>query len=203
MLFPFKKCFSNTVILTLQALVRGQYSELGIRRAYFFDLIKSSPANTKRTGHDVIMTTDPDLIPRIYLLDALTSEGKEVTHFETEIGPLLKRFFPHINAISSQPAALQTTPDQITKVFLRLILNMIKFNSSYLDADTIVGKPSKTQKCGRLQQIEMTKSQPWTLVDGASLVGAVFVIVFVSDSCRGSMVVLKTVTFHMSRLETS
>ena len=117
--------------------MKGQYSELGIRRGYFFDrLIKQSPANVKRTGADVIMTTDPDLIPRIYLLEALTSEGKEVTHFETEIGPLLKRFFPHINNISSQAAVAD---DQITKVFLRLILNMIKFNSSYLDADTIIG----------------------------------------------------------------
>ena len=82
------------------------------------------------------MTSDPDLIPRLYLLEALTSEGKEVTHFETEIGPLLKRFFPHINNISSQAAVAD---DQITKVFLQLILNMIKFNSSYLDADTIIG----------------------------------------------------------------
>ena len=115
--------------------MRGQYAELGIRRGYFFDLIKQSSATTKRSGTEVIKCRDPDLIPRILLLDALTSEGKEVTHFETEIGPLLKRFFPHINDISSQAEP----SDNVVKVFLRLLLNVIKFNCSYLDEDTITG----------------------------------------------------------------
>ena len=115
--------------------MRGQYAELGIRRGYFFDLIKQSSATTKRSGTEVIKCRDPDLIPRILLLDALTSEGKEVTHFETEIGPLLKRFFPHINDISSQAEP----SDNVVKVFLRLLLNVIKFNCSSLDEDTITG----------------------------------------------------------------
>jgi len=108
-----------------QALVKLQYEDLGIRRAYFFALIKESPCNVKRTltgtaaaASELVMTPDPDLVPRIGLLDALSNGGKDVTHFETELGPLLKRFFPHINNISGQATGLfgsdQTTVGHVS-----------------------------------------------------------------------------------------
>jgi len=172
-----------------EAIIRGQYSRLDIVRTKFFRLIKESPAlDTAAQKQQQNQPLDPDLASRIYLLDALTDNGKDILHLETEIGPLLVRLFPHIIAMSAGTANAEAAENEaavaaasaaatldaeaaavaseqpadnggngvhdnlavaassfdleakvkVPPVFLQLLLNMIKFNSAYLDPEVIV-----------------------------------------------------------------
>ena len=109
-------------------------------RGHFFRLIKQLP----NTGDP-----DPYIIPRVKLLDALTEQGKDILHFEDEIGPFLKKFFP---VLLSRASTLSTSnihtekeymgSDLLSKpmlinYFLNMLLNVIKFNSAYLDAEVV------------------------------------------------------------------
>ena len=82
-------------------------------------------------------------------MDALTEQGKDILHFEDEIGPFLKKFFP---ILLSHPSTLSTSKihtekehidsDTIPKpmlinYFLNILLNIIKFNSAYLDPEVV------------------------------------------------------------------
>ena len=71
-----------------------QYADLGLQRGYFFNLIKQSPCNVKRAGTELVHTPDPDLIPRIGFLDALSNEGKARRGSRFEVGGLIGT--PHI-----------------------------------------------------------------------------------------------------------
>ena len=108
-------------------------------RGHFFRLIKHLPKNG---------APDPYLDPKIRLLDALTDQGKDILHFEDEIGPFLKGLFPIliggnlpiIRANDEQPTnSIQASRPQLINYFLNILLNIIKFNSAYLDSDVVCG----------------------------------------------------------------
>lgn len=97
----------------LQSVIKHQFDKIDIMRAQFFRFIKH---------HD----NPQDISPRVDLLGALTNEGKEVAHFEEEIGPFLLNW---ITDVSLGKLA----------EFLKILDNVIKFNSTHLDEYTMTG----------------------------------------------------------------
>ena len=109
-------------------------------RGQFFRLIKQLP----KTGDP-----DPYIIPRVKLLDALTEQGKDILHFEDEIGPFLKKFFPILLSRASNLSTSKIHTEKecigsdllskpmLINYFLNMLLNVIKFNSAYLDAEVV------------------------------------------------------------------
>lgn len=95
----------------LIALVRGQYDRLGILRALFFRIVK-------QYDHP------EDIILRFELLQALTDNGKDSLYFEEEVGSFLLNW---LSVISGTAKAIE---------FLGLLVNVIKFNASYVDEET-------------------------------------------------------------------
>jgi tuberous sclerosis protein 2 len=75
----------QAVLQFMQCLVQGQYSELGVMRAHFFQVIQS---------HQV----EEDSQQRLELLIALTLGGKDIQYFEEEIGPFLAEWIPQLAA---------------------------------------------------------------------------------------------------------
>ena len=109
----------------LESLIVGQIDHLGIMRAAFFRLIK---------GHFYTGTQDPkidlDLDYRIKILDALTRKGKDIEHFEDEIGSFMQNLWPSILANVAVKNVLHT--------YLNIIINLLQYNAAFLDAGVIV-----------------------------------------------------------------
>jgi hypothetical protein len=57
-------------------------------------------------------------------LKALTDEGREILHFEDEIGKVLLQLFPSV-LLHEDSGAIYTE-------FMGIVLNVIKYNSAYL-----------------------------------------------------------------------
>lgn len=95
----------------LIALVRGQHDRLGILRAHFFRVVK-------QYDHP------EDIMPRFELLQALTDNGKDSLYFEEEVGSFLLSWLPNITGTAK------------TLDYLGLLVNVIKFNASYVDEET-------------------------------------------------------------------
>lgn len=115
----------------LECVIRGQFAQLDIMRAQFFRLIKGHyyDSHKKAKGfnnHEI--TLDIDLEHRIKILDALTEKGKDILHFEDEIGPFLQKLWGYV---------LANPREDILHVYLHIVINMIKFNSAYLDPEVI------------------------------------------------------------------
>lgn len=89
---------------------QGQYRHLGIMRAVFFQALQE---------HDV----PEDLPELVKTFEALTDNGKDAELFEQDLGPCLVNWLAIMKG------------DQ---TLLSLLINIIKFNSSYLDQDAIV-----------------------------------------------------------------
>lgn len=101
----------------LVAVIQGQYDQLYIMRAQFFRLIKTSPEKQENL-----------LNQKILMLDALTQKGREIVHFEDEIGPLTQKLWVPICAGSGQ---------EVTQIYMQIVLNLLKFNSAYMDTDVV------------------------------------------------------------------
>ncbi|XP_022530230.2 tuberin isoform X1 [Astyanax mexicanus] len=95
----------HAVLLLLRAIVQGQGERLGPLRAYFFKIIwEYQPCNE-------------DLPERLGVFKALTENGKDVTYLEDEIA----RF------------VVVWMDTGLTADFLQVLVNLVKFNSCYLD----------------------------------------------------------------------
>ncbi|XP_063234483.1 tuberin isoform X2 [Bacillus rossius redtenbacheri] len=108
------KEYRHLVFSFFRCLIQGQYENLGIMRTHFFKLIKT---------HDV----EEDTAPRLELLISLTDSGKDVLHFEEEIGPFLLNWMPEV------------TQKGLTKDFLAMLVNVIKFNAAHIDENVLDG----------------------------------------------------------------
>ncbi|CAH1986295.1 unnamed protein product [Acanthoscelides obtectus] len=104
----------NAAFLFTQYLIRGQYERMKLLRAHFFRFIKSH-------NHP------EDVRQRFELLNTLTCNGKDITHFDEEIGCFLLSWVPDITRTGK------------LEEYLNLIDNMIKFNASYLSDEIITG----------------------------------------------------------------
>ncbi|XP_060755118.1 tuberin isoform X2 [Neoarius graeffei] len=95
----------HAVLLLLRAIIQGQGERLGPLRAYFFKIIWDyQPCNE-------------DLPERLGVFKALTENGKDVTYLEEEIA----RF------------VVVWMETGLTADFLHVLVNLVKFNSCYLD----------------------------------------------------------------------
>ncbi|XP_032086044.1 LOW QUALITY PROTEIN: tuberin [Thamnophis elegans] len=99
----------HAVLHLLQAIIMGQGERLGILRAHFFRVIKDYPSNE-------------DLHERLEVFKALTDNGKHITYLEEELAEFV----------------LQWMKAGLTSEFLLVLINLVKFNSCYLD-DYIAG----------------------------------------------------------------
>ena len=66
---------------------------------------------------------------RLELLQSLTENGKDILHLEERMGPFLLDWMPIVTAGDGKRGA----------EFLSLLVNVIKFNSAYIDEDIISG----------------------------------------------------------------
>ncbi|XP_058142618.1 tuberin isoform X3 [Dasypus novemcinctus] len=94
----------HAVLALLKAIVQGQGERLGVLRALFFKVIKDYPLNA-------------DLHERLEVFKALTDNGKHITYLEEELAEFV----------------LQWMDVGLSSEFLLVLLNLIKFNSCYLD----------------------------------------------------------------------
>ncbi|XP_045676809.1 tuberin isoform X9 [Phyllostomus hastatus] len=94
----------HAVLALLKAIVQGQGDRLGVLRALFFKVIKDYPSNE-------------DLHERLEVFKALTDNGRHITYLEEELAEFV----------------LQWMDIGLTSEFLLVLVNLVKFNSCYLD----------------------------------------------------------------------
>ncbi|XP_052411578.1 tuberin isoform X22 [Carassius gibelio] len=95
----------HAVLLLLRAIIQGQGERLGPLRAHFFKIVLDyQPCNE-------------DLAERLEVFKALTENGKDVTHLEEEIAGFV----------------LLWMDIGLSADFLHVLVNLVKFNSCYLD----------------------------------------------------------------------
>ncbi|XP_015992051.2 tuberin isoform X6 [Rousettus aegyptiacus] len=94
----------HAVLALLKAIVQGQGDRLGVLRAFFFKAIKDYPSNE-------------DLHERLEVFKALTDNGRHITYLEEELAEFV----------------LQWMDVGLSSEFLMVLVNLVKFNSCYLD----------------------------------------------------------------------
>uniref|UniRef100_Q61037-4 Isoform C of Tuberin n=1 Tax=Mus musculus TaxID=10090 RepID=Q61037-4 len=94
----------HAVLTLLKAIVQGQGDRLGVLRALFFKVIKDYPSNE-------------DLHERLEVFKALTDNGRHITYLEEELAEFV----------------LQWMDVGLSSEFLLVLVNLVKFNSCYLD----------------------------------------------------------------------
>ncbi|XP_075420589.1 tuberin isoform X11 [Tenrec ecaudatus] len=94
----------HAVLALLTAIVQGQGDRLGVLRALFFRAIKEYPSNE-------------DLHQRLEVFKALTDNGRHITYLEEELADFV----------------LQWMDVGLSSEFLLVLVNLVKFNSCYLD----------------------------------------------------------------------
>ncbi|XP_055991187.1 tuberin isoform X2 [Sorex fumeus] len=94
----------HAVLTLLKAVVQGQGDRLGVLRALFFRVIKDYPSNE-------------DLPERLEVFKALTDNGRHITYLEEELADFV----------------LQWMDVGLSSEFLLVLVNLVKFNSCYLD----------------------------------------------------------------------
>ncbi|XP_029838078.2 tuberin isoform X1 [Ixodes scapularis] len=104
----------HTVLYFYCCLIQGQFERLDISRTHFFNLIQD-------------LRHPEDLALRLDLLKVLTDKGKCLSHFEDKAPQFLLQWMPEV---LSAGRAFD---------FLSLLINVIKFNSSFLDKEVVAG----------------------------------------------------------------
>ncbi|XP_034543389.1 tuberin [Notolabrus celidotus] len=100
----------HAVLLLLRAIIQGQGERLGPLRAYFFKVIRDyQPCNE-------------DISDRLEVFKALTENGKDITYLEEDIA----RF------------VLLWMEIGLASDFLNVLVNLVKFNSCYLDQNVSI-----------------------------------------------------------------
>ncbi|EFX68537.1 putative tuberous sclerosis 2 isoform 3-like protein [Daphnia pulex] len=152
----------QTALMFLKNLITGQYERLGMLRVYIFDIVKESQFNE-------------DNFILIELLKAMTDNGKDLLYLEESIGGFLLQFL------------LQVSQLQLLKQLLPFLLNVIKFNSAYVDGNMIGGVVSTL--CG----LAISSSDPEEILLIISVFDAIIcysnlpnesIVVFTSTLCR-------------------
>ena len=115
LIVPHKPAEQRQVALVFyRKLIQGQYDNLNMMRAHFFRVIQD---------HEV----EEDLSYRLDMLESLTNNGKDIQYFENKIGKFMLRW---INQMEAEGLIVQ---------FLELLINIIKFNATFLEKETTVG----------------------------------------------------------------
>lgn len=103
--------------IILEGQADGPADELTIMRTIFFNYLQKSHANHPPEDSQL----------RFRLLHALTNTGKNITCFEEQIGSFLLEWLPQIQ----NPALIVE--------FLQLVINVVKYNATYLDEEIVHG----------------------------------------------------------------
>jgi tuberous sclerosis protein 2 len=116
LLKPEESRETRHLILSLfTCICKNQMEKNGVIRAKFFAFIQS---------HDI----PEDSGPRFEFLKALTENGRDVSYFDEKIGDFLLSWMPN-----SQNRFVNTGECML------FIVNVIKFNQSFLDSDVLDG----------------------------------------------------------------
>ncbi|XP_078096800.1 tuberin isoform X2 [Mustelus asterias] len=94
----------HAVLQLMKAIIQGQGERLGPIRAHFFHVIKDYPVNG-------------DLLERLEVFKALTENGKDITYLEEDLSSFV----------------LKWLDIGLSAEFLEVLVNLVKFNSCYLD----------------------------------------------------------------------
>lgn len=120
----------------LKCLVQGQYSKLSsLMRIKFFTVVKEYDVPEDiGPRYRIAMRFQSRIASiveysRLELLQTLTEHGKDITHLEEQMGPFLLEWMPTVTAGDGKRGA----------EFLSLLVNVIKFNSTYIDEDIVSG----------------------------------------------------------------
>ncbi|XP_063961204.1 tuberin-like isoform X1 [Lytechinus pictus] len=118
----------HLVLHFLKCVVIGQSEFLGPMRYHFFQVVK---------GHNIF----EDLPQRLDMLRALSDNGKNLLDFEEDMGPFLVLWMPDVISYGK------------TAEFLQVLVNVIKYNSCYLDDHVIAGLVQHTCSiCSRTEK---------------------------------------------------
>ncbi|XP_049853714.1 tuberin isoform X1 [Schistocerca gregaria] len=98
----------------IRSLVQGQYDKLGMMRVHFFRIVKE---------HNI----PEDTVVRFELLQSLTDNGKDILYFEEEIPRFMLEWMSVFTSIGK------------THEFLSIMINIIKYNSAYVDEPIVIG----------------------------------------------------------------
>ncbi|XP_073996859.1 TSC complex subunit tuberin isoform X2 [Rhodnius prolixus] len=104
----------HLVFSFFRTLIQGQFERLGMMRSQFFKLIKT---------HNI----PDDIGPRLELFQSLTDNGKDILYLEEEVGSFLLEWMSMITEVGRE------------QDYLDVLINIIKYNASYLDEDIIGG----------------------------------------------------------------
>lgn len=94
-------------------LIQGQYRDLAIMRAHFFKLVQNHKISS-------------DLPACLQMLKTLTENGRDIQNFEEEIGSFMLGWMDQI------------VEAQLTASYLDLFVNLIKYNTAYIDREVII-----------------------------------------------------------------
>ncbi|XP_071965999.1 tuberin-like isoform X2 [Antedon mediterranea] len=128
------------VLAFMKATINGQFKHLNMMRAHFFTVI---------ANHSVF----EDLPMRLQVFKALSDSGKNLLYFEEDAGPFLLVWMPDIISYGR------------TSEFLPVLINVIKYNSCYLDDDIVEGLVKHTCLVCRLPQTEVDIDQALSVLD--------------------------------------
>lgn len=151
--------------LTLQFLtvmISGQFNRLGILRAHFFSVV---------VNHKI----PEDITPRLELLRALSDNGKDISYFEERTGHFLLSWMPEV----MQKGRMI--------FFMPLLINVIHYNSSFLDEDIISGIVRQTCHLSRTTKEEGEVELCLCLLDAVvrySCLPSNTLFEFIATACR-------------------
>ncbi|XP_034043215.1 tuberin [Thalassophryne amazonica] len=111
----------HAVLQLLRAIIQGQGERLGPLRAYFFNVIRDYQPSTE------------DLCGRLEVFKALTENGKDITYLEEDIACFV----------------LLWMDIGLTSDFLHVLVNLVKFNSCYLDQNVSIMVQKICYLCNR------------------------------------------------------
>ncbi|XP_037872619.1 tuberin isoform X4 [Bombyx mori] len=107
----------HTALCFMRCIAEGQAEDLQIMRTIFFKFLRETHPSHPPDDYQL----------RFKLLYTLTNSGKNINCFEVDIGEFLLEWLPQIQTPSN------------TVEFLQLIVNVVKFNATYLDEHIVHG----------------------------------------------------------------
>ncbi|RMX59744.1 hypothetical protein pdam_00021002 [Pocillopora damicornis] len=138
------------------------FNRLGILRAHFFSVV---------VNHKI----PEDITPRLELLQALSDNGKDISYFEERTGPFLLSWMPEV----MQKGRMI--------FFMPLLINVIHYNSSFLDEDIISGIVRQTCHLSRTTKEEGEVELCLCLLDAVvrySCLPSNTLFEFIATACR-------------------
>uniref|UniRef100_A0A8C1XRH8 Tuberin n=1 Tax=Cyprinus carpio TaxID=7962 RepID=A0A8C1XRH8_CYPCA len=165
----------HAVLVLLRAIIQGQGERLGPLRAYFFKIILDyQPSNE-------------DLAERLEVFKALTENGKDITYLEEEIA----RF------------VLLWMDIGLSSDFLHVLVNLVKFNSCYLDENVSLMVQKICLLCNRTTSstdIEVLLTQSFRIMIKAVIAESVYPCVLIRhiyEACFDFSLMRKVLGTHL------